>query len=122
MLRWLKTVVVSDAEKAQVMRQVGIRKASASEPLLTCRNVMGGIETGVDTELRDGPGGCPSIGQVVSGMKAARSWSAAPARNVGRPVPIVPAVLVCGGREGARQRRNPEALSTSCGIGWRTGS
>jgi hypothetical protein len=25
-LRWLKTVVVSDAEKAQVMRQVGIRK------------------------------------------------------------------------------------------------
>jgi hypothetical protein len=38
MLRWLKTVVVSDAEKAHVMRQVGIRKASASEPLLTCRN------------------------------------------------------------------------------------
>jgi hypothetical protein len=29
-LRWLKTVVVSDAEKAQVMRQVGIRKTVRS--------------------------------------------------------------------------------------------
>jgi hypothetical protein len=34
---WLKTVVVSDEEKAQVMRQVGIGKTSASEPLLKCR-------------------------------------------------------------------------------------
>jgi hypothetical protein len=32
------TVVVSDEEKACVTRQVGIRKASVSEPLLTCRN------------------------------------------------------------------------------------
>jgi hypothetical protein len=38
MLRWLKTVVVSDEEKAHLMRQVGIRKASVSEPLTTCRN------------------------------------------------------------------------------------
>ena len=37
MLRWLKTVVVSDEEKAHVMRQVGIGKASVSEPLMTCR-------------------------------------------------------------------------------------
>ncbi len=37
MLRWLKTVVVSDEEKAQVMRQVGIGKTSASEPLSKCR-------------------------------------------------------------------------------------
>jgi hypothetical protein len=37
-LRWLKTVVVSVEEKAHVMRQVGIGKASVSEPLLTCRN------------------------------------------------------------------------------------
>ena len=37
MLRWLKTVVVSD-EEAQVMRQVGIGKTSASEPLSKCRN------------------------------------------------------------------------------------
>jgi hypothetical protein len=38
MLRWLKTVVVSDEEKAHGMRQVGIRKASVSDPLMTCRN------------------------------------------------------------------------------------
>src|SRR5512132_1692611 len=38
MLRWLKTVVVSEEEKAHVMRQVAIRKASVSEPLSTCRN------------------------------------------------------------------------------------
>ncbi len=37
MLRWLKTVVVSDVEKAPMRRQVGIRKASASESLMTCR-------------------------------------------------------------------------------------
>jgi hypothetical protein len=37
MLRWLKTVVVSDEEKAQFMRQVGIGKTSVSEPLSKCR-------------------------------------------------------------------------------------
>jgi hypothetical protein len=37
-LRWLKTVVVSVEEKAHVMRQVGIGKASVSEPLMACRN------------------------------------------------------------------------------------
>ena len=31
MLRWLKTVVVSDEEKALVRRQVGIRKTLAAE-------------------------------------------------------------------------------------------
>jgi hypothetical protein len=29
---------VSDEEKAQVMRQVGIGKTSASEPLMRCRD------------------------------------------------------------------------------------
>lgn len=37
MLRWLKTVVVGDVEKAHEMRQVGTRKMSEPEPLLTCR-------------------------------------------------------------------------------------
>jgi hypothetical protein len=87
MLRWLKSVVVSDEEKAHVMRQVGTRKASVSEPLLTCRNDKVGIETGETHSSRDEPGGCPVIGQVVSGMEAARAWSAAPASNVGKPVP-----------------------------------
>jgi hypothetical protein len=38
MLRWLKTVVVSDEEKAPKRCQVGTGKTNASEPLLTCRN------------------------------------------------------------------------------------
>ena len=38
MLRWLKTVVVSDEEKAPRRCQVGTRKTNASESLLTCRN------------------------------------------------------------------------------------
>jgi hypothetical protein len=38
MPRWLKTVVVSDEEKARLTCQVGTRKASVSEPLQTCRN------------------------------------------------------------------------------------
>jgi hypothetical protein len=41
MLRWLKTVVVSDVEKAHVMRQVGIGKTVRSPrfrgSLVTCR-------------------------------------------------------------------------------------
>ena len=71
-LRWLKTVVVSDAEKAQVMRQVGIRK--------TVRSLE--VEIAVEVSLpkskrhqnrgvcglsREQPGGCTLIGRVVSG-------------------------------------------------------
>ncbi|GAB3977117.1 hypothetical protein GCM10029978_065950 [Actinoallomurus acanthiterrae] len=37
-LRWLKTVVVSDEEKASWEAPVGIRKASVSESSLKCRN------------------------------------------------------------------------------------
>jgi hypothetical protein len=39
------------------------------------------IETGAVKWRRDEPGGCPSIGQVVSGMEAARVRSAASART-----------------------------------------
>jgi len=35
MLRWLKTVVVSDVEKAHVMRQVGNRKTIAVRGVVT---------------------------------------------------------------------------------------
>ena len=41
-LRWLKTVVVSDVEKAPVECQVETRKMSEPEPLLTCRYVHEG--------------------------------------------------------------------------------
>ena len=71
------------------------------------------IETGVSGCLRDEPGGCPPIGQVVSGMKATRAWSAAAAWNVGRPAPIRPPVRVVRGRPPSG--RNCEVLSTDAG-------
>ena len=53
-LRWLKTVVVSVEEKAQVMRQVGTGKVSASDSLLTCRKlILDGIRTG-DVDMSSG--------------------------------------------------------------------
>jgi hypothetical protein len=71
---------------------VGIGKANGSESLMTCRDDLHDIETGVARCSRDEPGGCPLTGQVVSGMKATRAWSAAAAWNVGRPASIRPAV------------------------------
>jgi hypothetical protein len=69
MLRWLKTVVVSDEEKAHEMRQVGIGKASASESLSKCRNwFLDGIRTGMHTRFQDKSGGNPVTGQAVPGM------------------------------------------------------
>src|SRR5438552_18588864 len=58
MLRWLKTVVVSDEEKASLRRQVGIGKASASESSMTCRNLLDDIKTGAGIRFRDESGGC----------------------------------------------------------------
>ena len=69
----LRAVVVSVAEKAHVMRQVGAGKANVSEPLLKRRKRSGVIETGVWSLLRDEPGGCLLTGQVVTGVKVARA-------------------------------------------------
>ena len=43
MLRWLKTVVVSDEEKAHVMRQAGTRKTITAE----ASKLLDDIRTGV---------------------------------------------------------------------------
>jgi len=106
--------VVSDEEKAPVRCQVGTRKANVSESLTTCRDdYPRDIETGVSGWPWDEPGGCPLIGQVVSGMKATRAWSAAAAWNVGRPALIRPPVGLVRGRPPSR--RNGEVLSTDAG-------
>ena len=62
---------MSTTEKAHVMRQVGIGKTSVSEPLVKRRERMSDIETGEYQGSRDEPGGCPLIGQVVSGVEVA---------------------------------------------------
>jgi len=49
-------------------------KANESKPLMTCRNELDDIKTGSVIATRDEPGGSLLIGQVVSGMKAARAW------------------------------------------------
>jgi hypothetical protein len=103
-LRWLKTVVVSVEEKAHVMRQVGIGKASVSEPLMTCREVEVASKPGRSVVVWDEPGGCPSIGQVVSGMEVARVRSAAFAWNVGRQMPTLSAGCPWGVGVGERER------------------
>ena len=63
---------------------------------------------------RDEPGGNPVTGQVVPGMEAARVWSAAFTRNVGRRPPIPRARPGRGGRArgSAPGGRNRKALST----------
>jgi hypothetical protein len=71
-LRWPKTVVVSNAEKAQVMRHVGIRKTV--RPLedeiaveVSLPKSKGRQNRGVCGLFRDEPGGCPLIGRVAFG-------------------------------------------------------
>jgi hypothetical protein len=94
--------------------QVGTRKANVSESLTKCRDdYQHDIETGVSGCLRDEPGGSPLTGQVVSGMKETRAWSAAAVGNVGRPISIRLPVRVVRGR--SPSRRNGEVLSTDAG-------
>jgi hypothetical protein len=71
-----------------------------SDPLRTRRKHMGGLEAGRGVRVRDEPGGCLLIGQVVSGVEVARAWSGL---RCGRWEPVVPcprtasgAVVACG--------------------------
>ena len=86
MLHWLKTVVVSAEEKAACESsgrdQEGERERTADE----ASKIRDDIKTEVCALLRDESGGYPLIGQAVSGVKAARAWSAATTRNVGKRV------------------------------------
>src|SRR5664280_1641896 len=67
MLRWLKTVVVSDEER----RPGDVRWGLGRRPLLKHRKSLDDIKTGVWCALRDESGGCPLTGQVVSGVEVA---------------------------------------------------
>jgi hypothetical protein len=49
-------------------------KANESEPQVSCRKAVDDIKTGSLPLPRDGSGGCLFIGQMVSGMYAARAW------------------------------------------------
>jgi len=72
-LRLSRVAVVSVAGKGGgIRRQVGNKETSASEPLMTCRNVQTGVETGVRTSTPlHRPGGSPLTARLAPGMKAA---------------------------------------------------
>ena len=63
-LRWLKTVVVSDAEKAQVMRQVGIRKTVRSLEVEIADEVSLSKSKGHQNR-----GGVGSLGRSLAGVR-----------------------------------------------------
>ena len=86
MLRWLMTVVVSDEKKAHA--QVGIGKASVSEPLRKRRNNQDDIRAGEFKSLRDEPRGCPLV------------WPGG-VRRIGGASPICSSC--CSSRAAARQ-------------------
>lgn len=65
--------MVSDAEKAHKMRQVGTEKANESEPLMICRKRIDDIETRVPLLPWDKPGGDLLTALVVSGTEVARA-------------------------------------------------
>ena len=76
LVRRLRAGVLSVTEKADSsVRQVWARKASESDPPMTCRKFMDDIETGRAIHVRDELGGNLSTAQAVSGIKVARAWS-----------------------------------------------
>ena len=95
--------MVSVAEKAHRMRQVGTEKANVSEPLLKCRKRIDGIETGVQLLPRDEPGGYLSTALVVSGIKVARARFRLRCGTWERLAPIRSAGCWTGRREEAPQ-------------------
>jgi putative transposase len=72
-LRVLRARVVSvDGKGGARLRQVRFRKTNASEPLMTCRNVLNEAETGILTSIpRQRLGADLLAAQLASGMKAA---------------------------------------------------
>ena len=115
----LRAAVVSVAEKAHGMRQVGSGKANVSEPLLKRRKRIDVIETGVQSLPRDEPGGCLLIGQVVTGVKVARARFR---HRHGTWEPVAPATPVgCWNR---RRKGAPQAAETVRGgvPSWGTGT
>lgn len=72
-LRLSRVAVVSVVGKGGgIRRQVGNKETNASEPLMTCRNVQVGVETGARTSAPlHRSGGSPLTARLAPGMKAA---------------------------------------------------
>jgi len=107
MLRWLKTVVVSDEEKAPAEASGGDREGERERIVADVPKPLDDIETGVFRRLRDEPGGYPLTGQVVSGMQATRARSAASAWNRRRRVLILAGLVSGAVRQGVPRAAEP---------------
>jgi transposase InsO family protein len=72
-LHWSRADVVNvDGKGGAGLRQVRVKETNGSEPLMTCRNVLEGVETGTRTSVpRIEIEGNLSTAQSASGMKAA---------------------------------------------------
>ena len=114
MLRWLKTVVVSDEEKASVRRQAGTGKAGVSESLLTCRN----------PEATSEPGCFGYSGMSLADIRLPARWCPACRRRepglrlpcgTGEGVPGYALVVRPGERE-CPKRPHRKGLSTVAGL------
>ncbi len=72
-LHWSRAIVVNvDGKGGAGLRQVGIKETNASKPLMTCRNVPDGVETGTRTSVpRIKVEGRLFTAQPASGMEAA---------------------------------------------------
>ncbi len=69
MLRWLKTVVVSDEEKGAQDASGGDREGERKRIAIeVSKLVTDGIRTGANTRFQDESGGYPVTGQAVPGM------------------------------------------------------
>ena len=93
---------------------------------MTCRNLLDDIKSGSVTLARDEPGGCLFIGQVVSGMYAARAWVRL-LHGTWEPVVLRDDQLVASGLRLAvsgrgLERQKPRGANSCCRAQGRTGS
>jgi hypothetical protein len=71
-LLWSRAMVVSiEGKGAARLRQVGIMKTNASEPLMTCRKCRDGAKTGEKSLTRDKSRGDLFTAWTASGMQVA---------------------------------------------------
>src|SRR6266496_6181196 len=116
MLGWLTTVVVSDEEKAPGEVSGGDREGERKRTAVDVSKSLRRHRTGGRTELPGWawrvpeywPGGVRHLGgaSLVCGSCTERGKAGA---DTARPAVLL---MLPGGREGARQRRTPETLST----------
>jgi hypothetical protein len=102
-------------EGAPPARQVWITKASASEPPMTCRKRIDGIETGVESFPRDEPGGCLPTGPGGVRHEGGASVVRALVRNVGTCRPDAAAGQWRGAGLRRSPTRDPQAAGTARG-------